>query len=245
MPCTVAILAPAHLVRQPIASALAPLGFVTHEFSELSELVLSVNQVAPNLVVADIDGLKGKWKALAAALQGGQRRVALVLLAGSLGFEEAHEALALGVAGIILKPFLKAEHTARLSELCLRTRGLRPRRSEPRFTPTGDTPLFVLHTGPHGEERYETADLSRAGLGILAPAAGVEAGAEPAGSLLRGALTLAEAEVRLSARVVHRSAERIGLRVLELHEGKQAWRRQVEAQHARAFGAGGKKRNRW
>lgn len=80
MPCTVAILAAAHLVRQPIATALAPLGFVTYEFSELSELVLSVNQVAPQMVVVDIDGLQGKWQALATALQGGQRRVALVLL---------------------------------------------------------------------------------------------------------------------------------------------------------------------
>jgi len=245
MPCTVAILAAAHLVRQPIATALAPLGFVTYEFSELSELVLSVNQVAPQMVVVDIDGLQGKWQALATALQGGQRRVALVLLAGRLGFEEAHEALALGVAGIILKPFLKAEHTARLSELCLKARGLRPRRSEPRFTLPGDAPLFLLHSGPRGEERYETADVSKAGLGIRLPAAGAEAGTEPAGSLLLGALTLAEAKVRLSARVVHRSAERIGLRVLKLQEGKQAWRRQVEAQHARAFGAGGKKRNRW
>ena len=244
MSCTVAVLASTHLVRRSIAQAVAPLGFLTHEFTDLAELALGVNRVAPQLVVADIDGLEGKWRALAAALQGSQQRLALVLLATRFGFEEAHEALALRVAGLILKPFRKEDHTARLSDLFLKSQGLRPRRAAPRFIPPGNAPVYLRYAGPRGELKAELIELSQGGLGVRAPEMAAETAPAPGGSLDRATLELEEAEVPLSVQVIHSDAGRLGLRVLRLFGGQPAFLRVVASQHARAFGAGGK-RNRW
>jgi DNA-binding NarL/FixJ family response regulator len=244
MACTIAVLASTHLVRQSIVQSVVPLGFRYHEFGDLTELVLGVNKVAPQLVVADIDGLEGKWRALAAALRGSQQRVALLLLAGRFGFDEAHEALALGVAGMILKPFRKEDHTARLSDLFLRSMGLRPRRAAPRFVPPEEAFASLRYTGPRGEERAAVADISLGGLGVRVSGAAAEEGSAPGAGLSRAALLLAEGEVPLSLQVVHRSEARLGLRLLRMPEGRAAFLRLVEAQHSRAFGAGGK-RTRW
>jgi DNA-binding NarL/FixJ family response regulator len=244
MSCTVAILATTHLVRQSIAQAVAPLGFRTFEFTDLANLVRRVNEVAPQLVVVDIDGLEGRWRALAAALRGSQERVALVLLAGRFGLDEAHEALALGVSGMILKPFRKEEHTARLSELFLKTQGLRPRRTAPRFVPPEESAAQLQYAGATGEEQAPVADLSLGGLGLRPE--GSAPGTMPSpGSNVKGAMLLLDGgEVPLSALVVHRTGGRVGLRVLRLLEGRPVFLRAVESQHTRAFGAGGK-RNRW
>jgi DNA-binding response OmpR family regulator len=240
----VAILASTHLVRQSVAQCLAPLGFRVHEFTDLAELALGVNRVAPRLVVVDIDGLEGKWQPLAAALRGSAQRLPLVLLAGRFGFEEAHEALSLGVAGMILKPFQKEEHTGRLVELVLKSRGLRPRRASPRFLPPEEAPVGLRYLTPDGGQRAQVADLSLGGLGVSSADAGRAAGLPPGARLDQAVLQLETGEVPLSARVVHHSAGRMGLQVLRLFEGRAAFLRVVEVQHARAFGPRGK-RNRW
>jgi DNA-binding NarL/FixJ family response regulator len=238
----VAVLASTHLVRQSVAQCLAPLGFRVHEFTELAELALAVNRVAPRLVVVDIDRLEGKWQPLAAALRGSAQRVPLVLLAGRFGFEEAHEALSLGVAGMILKPFQKEEHTGRLVELVLKSRGLRPRRASPRFLPPEEASVSLRYLTPDGGQQAQVADLSLGGLGVRSADAGT--GLPPGARLDQAVLLLETGEVPLSARVVHHSAGRMGLQVLRLSEGRAAFLRVVEVQHARAFGPRGK-RNRW
>lgn len=244
MPGTIAVLATTHLVRQSISQSVAALGFRAREFSDLAELVVGVNEVAPQLVAADIDGLEGKWRALAAALRGSRQRVALVLLAGRFSFDEAHEALALGVSGMILKPYRKEEHTARLSELFLKTRGLRPRRGAPRFVVPEQTAASLRYTGPVGEERLAVADLSLGGLGVRVEGTASGALFAPGSSLSGASLLLDGEEVPLSALVAHRTEGRIGLRLLRLLGGRPAFLHLVESQHARAFGAGGKG-NRW
>ncbi len=241
---TVAILAPTHIVRQSVAQALAPLGFLTGEFTDLAELALGVNRIAPRLVVVDIDGLEGRWQALAAALRGSPQRPALILLAARFGFEEAHEALALGVAGMILKPFRKEDHTARLSDLFLKSLDLHPRRAAPRFVPPRDGPAYLRYQGPRGEQKAELAGLSLGGLSIRAPMAAAEKVFQRGLAPGRMTLLLERAEVPLSVQVIHGDAETIGLRILRLYGGRAAFLRVVAAQHARAFGAGGK-RNRW
>ena len=65
------------------------------------------------------------WRAIARAALLGPRRVPLVLLTGSFGFDDAHDALALGVASVILKPFRPSEHTLRLYDLVLKQKGVR------------------------------------------------------------------------------------------------------------------------
>lgn len=241
---SVAVLASTHLVRQSVTQALAPLGFLTREFTDLAELALGVNRIAPRLVVVDIDGLEGRWRALAAALRGSQQRPALILLAARFGFEEAHEALALGVSGMILKPFRKEDHTARLSDLFLKSLDLRPRRAAPRFIPPRDGLAYLRYVGSRGEERAELTGLSLGGLSVRAPKTAAEEGLGRGVNLSQATLLLEEGQVPLSVQVMHCDAERIGLRVLRLYDGRRAFLRVVAAQHARAFGAGGK-RNRW
>lgn len=244
MSCTVAVLASTHLVRQSVTQPLAPLGFLTREFTDLAELALGVNRIAPRLVVLDADGLEGRWRALAAALRGSPQRPALVLLASRFGFEEAHEALALGVAGMILKPFRREDHTARLSDLILQSLDLHPRRAAPRFVPPRDGPLYLRYQGLRGEQRAELTGLSLGGLSIRAPRTAAETVFRRGLDLGRMSLLLEGAEVPLSVQVIHREAETIGLRILRLYGGRAVYLRVVAAQHARAFGAGGK-RNRW
>src|SRR5271169_673151 len=145
MPLRAVILGRILLVRQPIAQSLNALDFETFEFSDFAELVSHLDLTSPSLIVMDADGMSREWRTLAAA-QGARRgAAALVLVTSRFSFDDAHDALALKVAGVIVKPFRGDQHAPRLLDLALRQVKIRARRGSPRFAvPAGMNAVLRL-----------------------------------------------------------------------------------------------------
>jgi hypothetical protein len=102
MPLSVVVQSPAHLVRQPVAQSLAALGLLVREFADLGEAVARLNELSPDLVVVDADGAARQWRTLVAGLGGARGRVGVVLLAGRVSFDDAHDAQSLGIALVVI-----------------------------------------------------------------------------------------------------------------------------------------------
>jgi DNA-binding NarL/FixJ family response regulator len=244
MPLQVVVQAATHLVRQPIAQSLSALGISVREFTDLGEVVARLNDLSPDLIVMDADGMARRWRTLAAGLGGARGRAGLVLLAGRFSFTDAHDAQALGVSGVIVKPYRGEEHAARLLDAALARRDLRPRRAAPRILlPDGEVAVFELSL-PSGEERLPVRNIAEGGIGVAtvttaANAALTEGERFPAASLVWGSVRL-----ELSFDVAHATAGTAGLRFLKAWEGWPQLARALGERLARAAGPSERKR-RW
>jgi hypothetical protein len=165
--------------------------------------------------------------------------VGLVLLASRFSFADAHDAQALGVAGVIMKPYRREEHAARLLEIALARKGLRPRRSTPRMTlPDGEGATLELAL-PTGEERLPVRNIA-VSVSSLAAGAALAAGERfPAATLAWGTLRL-----ELSFEVAHTTAGAAGVRFIQVLEGWPQLTRLLGARFSRALGPI-ERRRRW
>ena len=244
MSLQVVVQAATHLVRQPIAQSLSALGIQVREFADLGEVVARLNDLSPDLIVMDADGMARRWRTLAAGLGGARGRTGLVLLAGRFSFADAHDAQALGVSGVIVKPYRGEEHAARLLDAALARRDLRPRRAAPRILlPDGEGAVFELSL-PSGEERLPVTNIGEYGVAVAAttPAASAaltEGEHFPSASLVWGALRL-----ELSFDVVHATEGIAGLRFDRVLEGWPQLARALGERLARATSPSERKR-RW
>ncbi len=235
MPFDVIVLAGTHLVRQQLGHCLVPLGARIREFAAAEELLPRIESLPADLLVMDADGMGRSWRlpARAAQLRGSPP---VVLLGARFGFDEAHDALALGVSAVVLKPFRREEHTGRLYDLVLKHRRIKPRRSEPRFVLDDGAPVRLDYQDRDGEGSGLVAEANRGGISVA-----VASGREdrlPAGSFVPEAtLSVGDTVAHLSAHVVHRADDRAGLRVHEWGEGRQKMLRLFEELASRAFGA--------
>lgn len=236
----VVVLAATHLARQSVGQSLAPLGARVFELSDAQDVSQRLALLACDLLVMDTDGLQRQWRAVARAALLGPRRIPVVLLPARFGFDEAHDALALGVSAVILKPFRPREHALRLYDLVLGHKGIRARRSEPRFALSEDLSarLDYEHRGVSGFGLVD--QISRGGLSVAARPERLVAGSSLADATLR----FGDAEARVSAVVVHCSPQRLGLRVQEWGAGRQRVMRALDELAQRAYG-GGKENRRW
>ena len=244
MALQIVVQAATHLVRQPIVQSLSALDLSVREFSDLSEMVAKLNELAPDLVVMDADGMANRWRTLAAGLGGARGGVALVLLASRFSFADAHDAQALGVAGVIMKPYRREEHTARLLEVALARKGLRPRRSTPRMTLPGEGGAFLELALPTGEERLSVRNIAEGGIAVsvasLAAGAALGAGERfPAATLAWETLRL-----ELSFEVAHTTAGTAGVRFIRVLEGWPQLARVLGERLARSLGTI-ERRRRW
>ena len=235
----VVALAATHLARQSVGQALVPLGARVLEFSDAEELAPRLALTGCDLLIMDTDGMQRHWRAIARAALLGPRRVPLVLLTGSFGFDDAHDALALGVASVILKPFRPSEHTLRLYDLVLKQKGVRPRRGEPRFVLPEELSARLDYEDRDGSGFGVVEELSRGGVSVS-----VSPERLAVGSTLDATLSLADAQAGLSVLVVHRGFQSAGLRVLEWTAGRQKVLRLLDDLGLRAFG-GRKEKRRW
>jgi DNA-binding NarL/FixJ family response regulator len=229
----VAIVANTHLVRQPVAACLLPIGARVHEFAELTHLLTDINAIDPEIVLIDVDGLQQGWRAFAAAMRGSPRPALVVLLGTRFDFEDAHEALALGVASIILKPYRREDHTERLYDLVLKLQRVRPRRREPRLVPSESLSPRLDYEEQQGRGIAGVRDLSSEGICVDLPDGD---GLRPGSFVGQATLAVRERTSSFTAHVIHRASGRAGLRVRTWHEGRQHWMRLLEDLHTRAFG---------
>ena len=231
-----AVLAGTHLVRQSLSQCLVPLGFQVREFSDPAELVSQLNRFSPDLIVIDADGMERAWRTLASGLHAGAKPIALVLLASRFSIEDAHEALAAGVNGMILKPYEK-ESTRRLLELWLRCRGLRAKRASPRFRPPQELGARLRYQGASDWENAEVRNLSEGGVAVSS----YRDMPRHSSLLPTATLRLGEAESTLVLQGVHQGGEIAGFRLTLVQDGRAAFVRLLEQLFARAFGSHGKK----
>jgi hypothetical protein len=244
MPLQVVVQAAAHLVRQPVVQSLSALDIAVREFADLGDVVARLNDLSPDLIVMDADGMARRWRTLAAGLGGVRGGVGLFLLASRFSFADAHDAQALGVAGVIMKPYRREEHAARLLDAALARGGLRPRRSTPRLPlPDGEGATLELSL-PTGEERLPVRNIAEGGIAVSAssPAATAalsEGESFPAASLVWGSLRL-----ELSFDVAHATSGVAGLRFIQVWEGWPQLARTLGERLARALGPIERKR-RW
>ncbi len=238
----VIVLASTHLVRQQLGHCLAPLGARIREFATPAKLLPRFDSLPADLLVMDADGMGRAWRlpARAAQLRGSPP---VVLLGARFGFDEAHDALALGVSAAVLKPFRREEHTRRLYDLVLKHKRIRPRRSEPRFALDEGGAARLDYQDRTGEGSGLVAEANRGGLSLAV--AGSRGDRLPAGSFVPEAtLSIGDTEARLSAHVVHRADDRAGLSVHEWGEGRQRVLRLFDELASRAFG-GRRDKRKW
>jgi CheY-like chemotaxis protein len=244
MPLQVVVQAGARLVRQPVVQSLSALDVSVREFADLGDAIARLNELSPDLIVMDADGMARRWRTLAAGLGGARGDVGLVLLASRFSFADAHDAQALGVAAVIMKPYRREQHAARLLEAALARRGLRARRATPRVPlPDGEGAALELSL-PAGEERLPVLNVAEGGIAVSVPsltagAALAEGERFPAATLAWGSLRL-----ELSFEVAHTTAGTAGLRFLQVLEGWPQLARTLRERLERSLGTIERKR-RW
>lgn len=242
MPLRAVILGKILLVRQPIAQALSALDFETFEFSDYAELVSHLDLTSPSLIVMDADGMSREWRALAAGLGARPRAAALVLVTSRFSFDDAHDAMALKVAGVIVKPFRGDQHTPRLLDLALRQVKIRARRASPRFAvPPGMNAVLRL-SEPGAASAFPLKNISEGGAEVDLESA--RAGSLPdAGTFVPSAdIIWGDVQFEAAIDVVHRDEHTAGIRFSRLFDGVPKFLRALKERHDKAAGSQGIKR---
>jgi CheY-like chemotaxis protein len=230
------------LVRQPIAQSLSALDFQVHESSDLAEVVSTLNLTAPALIVMDADGLAREWRMLAAGLGAKRGAAALVLLTSRCSFEDVHEAMALRVAGVIVKPFRRDEHTARLLDLALRPVDVKARRSAPRFALPESTHAVLRWSLSESEYLLPVKNVAEGGAMVRVEADSPEAAFKPGGFIPLATLSWGEVQLEVAFDVIHRGTDAAGIRFSRIFDGTPKLLRALEELQVRALGPRGKKR---
>ncbi len=240
MPLRAVLLASTHLVRQPIGQSLGALDMEVHESADLADVIARINELAPDLLVMDADGMARQWRALAAVLTGSRASVALVLLATRFSFEDAHDAQALQVAAVIVKPFRHEEHSLRLLDAALARRGIRPQRTSPRLRlAAGEAALRV--TLPAGERTLEAVNLAPGGA-LLRPEG--SSPFAPGEFIASAALDWGDVRAEVALDVIHETTRGIGVRFSRIFDGAPRLERAMEERLVRAIGRP-ERRRRW
>jgi len=232
------------LVRQPIAQALETLDFQVFESAHLPDLISGLEMTSPILIVMDADGMAREWRLVAQALGARRTEVALVLVATRFTFDDAHDALSLKVAGVIMKPFRREDHAARLLDIALRQARLRPRRSSARVAVTADAPAALRLSLTAGEEELSVKNIAEGGALVALDSGAAEGTLVPGEFIPLATLSWGDARLETSVDVVHRGERAVGVRFSRAVAGEARFLREVAERRARALGHRGGKR-RW
>jgi CheY-like chemotaxis protein len=237
MPLKVIVIGKTLIARQPIAQALDTLDFQVIEASEIAEAVSAVRATRPVLIVLDADGMAREWRMLAAAAGAQPQRPALVLLTSKFNFDDVHDAQALRVAAVIVKPFRREEHTERLLDLALHQRNIRAQRFAPRFAIPRDTKAELRIGRAGSADIFPVMNIAEGGAKVVA-----EAAWEPAKDGPPVTLSWGNVQLEVSVELIHRQLDGAGIRFVKIWEGAPKILRALEERQARALGQRRKKR---
>jgi CheY-like chemotaxis protein len=242
MPLRVLVLGKVLIVRQPIAQSLAGLDFEVFESSDPVEGIAHLDLTAPSLVVMDADGMPREWRLLAAALGARPKAAALVLLTSRFSFDDAHDAQALRVAGVIVKPFRGEEHTPRLLDLALRKMNVRARRTTPRFAVPAAMNAVLRVPVSDGEEVFPVKNIAEGGAAIDTGIGGSGSSLAPGSFVPLATLSWGEAQFEAALDVVHRDRNAGGVRFSRVFDGAPKLFRALKERHVRILGPQGRRR---
>lgn len=238
MSLRVVILGKILIVRQPIAQSLGALDFETFESSSLAEVIARLDFISPSLIVMDTDGMSREWRMLAAALGPKKGAASLVLVTSRFSFDDAHDAMALKVAGVIVKPFRSDQHTARLLDLALRQMNVRARRSSPRFATPAATNAVLRLSESGGENIFPLKNIAEGGATINTEAGSVGSSLDPGSFVPLATLSWGEVQLEAAVDVMYRERNSAGIRFSRIFEGAPKLLRVLKERRARELGQG-------
>ena len=236
MSLRVVILGKILLVRQPIAQSLGGLDLEVFESADPAEVMANLDLTAPSLIVMDADGMAREWRVLAASLRARLETAALVLVTSRFGFDDAHDAMALRVAGVVVKPFRKEEHTGRLLDLALKKLKVRARRASLRFAVPATMDAVLSISRPDGEDVFPVRNVAEGGVMISAEASGAHFLPDPGRFVPMSTLSWGEVRLDAALTIVHQESKTAGIRFSRIFDGAPKLLRALKERQVRAIG---------
>lgn len=228
-------------IRDSFAESYSLLGYDVSLYDDIVEPIRDLNLLDPSHLIMDIDELKRKWKIVATALRLAQKKIMTILFTDGMTLEEAHEALVLGVSGIINKPFMPEFHLKRVYDIMHRKLRMEGKRIYPRFY-TGSVYNGTLTVPSRVTSQLHTFELvNLCGIGAAVRSRDPEVAPELRPNYLidSAVLKIDEEEFPIAARVVFRKGGLIGLIFAAITEREANFRRIIQRLSLKAFGISG------
>ncbi len=233
-------------IRQSFLESYSLLGYEVNVSEDVIELIRDLNFIDPDYVIMDIDELARMWKIVASGLRLAQKKITIILLAGTITLEEANEALVLGVSGIIIKPFLPEFHLKRVYDIIHRKLRAEGKRVYPRFY-TGevfDGALTIPIEATNKIHTFELVNVSEIGAAIRSKDTGIAPELESNVVIDDAVLRIDNEEFPMSVQVVFRKQGLIGVNFQRIKKGESNFNRFIQRLSLKAFGISGIK-GRW
>ena len=228
-------------IRQSFLESYSLLGYEVNVSQDIIELIRDLNILDPDYVVMDIDELARMWKIVASGLRLAQKKITIILIAGTITLEEANEALVLGVSGIIIKPFLPEFHLKRVYDIIHRKLRAEGKRIYPRFY-TGvvfEGSLIVPIEAADKIHTFELVNVSEIGAAIRSKDPGIAPELEPKVVIDEAVLRVDNEEFPISIQVIFRKYGLIGVNFLRIKKGESNFNRFIQRLSLKAFGISG------
>jgi CheY-like chemotaxis protein len=228
-------------IRQSFLESYSLLGYEVNVSEDIIELIRDLNILDPDYVVMDIDELARMWKIVASGLRLAQKKITIILIAGTITLEEANEALVLGVSGIIIKPFLPEFHLKRVYDIIHRKLRAEGKRIYPRFY-TGvvfEGSLIVPIEAADKIHTFELVNVSEIGAAIRSKDPGIAPELEPKVVIDEAVLRVDNEEFPMSIQVIFRKYGLIGVNFLRIKKGESNFNRFIQRLSLKAFGISG------
>jgi len=233
-------------IRQSFLESYSLLGYEVNVSEDVIELIKDLNILDPDYVIMDIDELARMWKIVASGLQLAQKKITIILLAGTITLEQANEALVLGVSGIIVKPFLPEFHLKRVYDIIHRKLRAEGKRVYPRFY-TGevfDGALTIPIEATNKVHTFELVNVSEIGAAIRSKDPGIAPELKSDVAIDDAVLRIDNEEFPMSLQVIFRKQGLIGVNFQRIKKGESNFMRFIQRLSLKAFGISGIK-GRW
>jgi len=233
-------------IRQSFLESYSLLGYEVNVSEDVIELIRDLNILDPDYVIMDIDELARMWKIVASGLRLAQKKITIILLAGTITLEEANEALVIGVSGIIIKPFLPEFHLKRVYDIIHRKLRAEGKRVYPRFYAgeVFDGVLIVPIEETNKIHTFELVNVSEIGAAIRSKDPGIAPELEPNVVIDDAILSVDNEEFPMSVQVIFRKQGLIGVNFQRIKKGESNFNRFIQRLSLKAFGISGIK-GRW
>ncbi|MBA7706860.1 hypothetical protein ES703_115718 [subsurface metagenome] len=129
----VIVISKLNLFRLSLLKKFKTLGFNVSTFSGIREPIQRLNRLNPDVVIFDEDDAGQGWKTCISGLKRARKKIIFILVVKDISINQANEAVALGVSGIILKPFDPEKDIKKILATINKKYSISPKRSSPRF----------------------------------------------------------------------------------------------------------------
>jgi DNA-binding response OmpR family regulator len=228
-------------IRQSFLESYSLLGYEVNVSEDIIDLIRDLNILDPDYVVMDIDELPRMWKIVASGLRLAQKKITIILIAGTITLEEANEALVLGVSGIIIKPFLPEFHLKRVYDIIHRKLRAEGKRIYPRFY-TGvvfEGSLTVPIETANKTYTFELVNVSEIGAAIRSKDPEIAPELESNVVIDDAILSIDNEEFPVSIQVIFRKYGLIGVNFQRIKKGESNFNRFIQRLSLKAFGISG------